>query len=117
MNFPKRLGNSLHSEFLFDSILRKRPWLLVCHAASCSPSTLLGIICLTSLSVAPSLLMGDAPRAANGYQLKDSLQFKCDVGGLAHSLASLHLLRLQWDGWEFNWFDPLDSCYSDAVRH
>jgi hypothetical protein len=51
---------------------------------------------------------------ANGYQLKDSLQFKCDVGVLAHSLASLHLLRLQRDGSEFKWVDPLDSCNSDA---
>ena len=49
-----------------------------------------------------------------GYQLKDSLQFKCDVGVLVHSLASLHLLRLQWAPWESKWVDPIDPCNSDA---
>ena len=53
-------------------------------------------VMLHVIPVSPSFWMDDAP--ANGYQLKDSLQFKCDVGVLAHSLASLHLLCLQWDG-------------------
>ena len=56
--------------------------------------------------------MNDSP--ANGYQLNDSLQFKCDVDVLARSLASLHLLRLQWAPWESKWVDSLDSCNSDA---
>ena len=38
------------------------------------------------------------------------MQFKCDVGVLAHSLASLHLLRLQWATSESKLVEPLDSC-------
>ena len=30
------------------------------------------------------------------------------------SLASLHLLRLQWATWESKWVDPLDPRNSDA---
>ena len=47
-------------------------------------------------------------------QLKDSLQFKCDVGVLARSLASLHLLRLQWAGWESKGVDLFYPCNIDA---
>ena len=50
---------------------------------------------------------------AIGYQLKDSLQFKCDVGVITHS-PSMHLLRVQWTPWDSNWVDPLDPCNSDA---
>ena len=42
------------------------------------------------------------------------LQFKCDVGVIAHSLASLHLLRLQWAPRESKRVDPLHPCNSDA---
>ena len=45
---------------------------------------------------------------------KIHVKSNCDVGVIAQSPASVHLLRLQWPPWESKRVDPVDQCNSDA---